>query len=110
MRGLESARAGEPAPTVSPAELSALAPDIVLVKPCGFDLERTLGERELIEQSIVPAVGRDARILVSDGNAFFNRPGPRLVESLEILAACVHPELFADFAEKHAAVLVDASR
>jgi iron complex transport system substrate-binding protein len=104
------ARAGEPAPTVSPAELLALAPDVVLLKPCGFDLERTLGERELIEQSIVPVVARDARILVSDGNAFFNRPGPRLVESLEILAACVHPELFADFAQKHAAVLVDASR
>jgi iron complex transport system substrate-binding protein len=44
-------------------------------------------------------------VFVSDGNAFFNRPGPRLVESLEILAACLHPELFVDFAHQHAAVI-----
>ena len=42
------------------------------------------------------------RVFVADGNAFFNRPGPRIVESLEIMAACVHPEAFADFARKHA--------
>jgi iron complex transport system substrate-binding protein len=42
----------------------------------------------------------------SDGNAFFNRPGPRLVESLEIMAACVHPERFADFAATHASAIV----
>lgn len=46
---------------------------------------------------------------VSDGNAFFNRPGPRLVESLEIMAACVHPDVFADFAEKHATAIVSMS-
>ena len=46
--------------------------------------------------------GASARIYVTDGNAFFNRPGPRLVESLEIMAACVHPELFQDFARAHA--------
>jgi iron complex transport system substrate-binding protein len=40
-------------------------------------------------------------VYAADGNAYFNRPGPRIVESLEILAACVHPEAFADFAEKH---------
>ena len=98
------ARAGEPAPTVTPAELAALAPDVVLVKPCGFSIDRTLEERALVD-----AIGRavpQARVLVSDGNAFFNRPGPRLVESLEILAACVHPRVFADFAEKHASVIV----
>lgn len=38
---------------------------------------------------------------VADGNAYFNRPGPRIVESLEILAACVNLEEFQDFAEKH---------
>jgi iron complex transport system substrate-binding protein len=58
-------------------------------------------ERDLVAETIAGAVGPSARIYVSDGNAFFNRPGPRLVESLEILAACVHPALFPDFAEKH---------
>ncbi|MCW5830982.1 MAG: ABC transporter substrate-binding protein [Labilithrix sp.] len=94
------ARAGEPAPTVSTSELAALAPDVVLVKPCGFSIARTMEERGLVE-SIAAAVGHDARVYVSDGNAFFNRPGPRLVESLEIMAACVHPHLFADFVEEH---------
>ena len=51
-----------------------------------------------------------ARVYATDGNAFFNRPGPRLVESLEILAACIHPELFQDFAQKHRAVLVPLGR
>jgi iron complex transport system substrate-binding protein len=45
-------------------------------------------------------------VYATDGNAFFNRPGPRLVESLEILAACIQPELFQDFALKHARVLL----
>lgn len=97
-------RAGEPAPTVSLHELAALAPDVVLVKPCGFTIERTMRERGLVD-AIAAAVGRDARVYVSDGNAFFNRPGPRLVESLEILAACIHPRRFVDFAHEHREVI-----
>ena len=99
------ARAGEPAPTVTLSQLAALAPEVVLVKPCGFSVDRTLEELPLVD-----AIAREvphARVVVSDGNAFFNRPGPRLVESLEILAACAHPGVFADFAEKHASVIVD---
>jgi iron complex transport system substrate-binding protein len=94
------ALAGAPAPTVALSELSRLAPEIALIKPCGFDLRRTLGERELL-RPIVRALGERGRAYATDGNAFFNRPGPRLVESLEILAACLQPELFADFVEKH---------
>jgi iron complex transport system substrate-binding protein len=98
------AAAGAPAPTVSAEQLRALAPDVVLVKPCGFTVERTLEERGIVER-IAAGAGPSARTWISDGNAFFNRPGPRLVESLEILAACMHPDLFADFADRHAAVL-----
>jgi iron complex transport system substrate-binding protein len=54
-------------------------------------------------QAITERLG--ARVYVTDGNAFFNRPGPRLVESLEIMAACVHPDVFADFARAHAGVI-----
>ncbi len=99
------AAAGQPAPTIDPTALAALRPDVVVVKPCGFSLERTLAERDVIERSVLAAVGAAARVYVTDGNAFFNRPGPRLVESLEIMAACAHPELFADFATKHAGAL-----
>jgi iron complex transport system substrate-binding protein len=90
---------GDHAPTLAPDELAALAPDVVLVKPCGFDLARTERELDLVEA--LP--WRGVPTYVADGNAYFNRPGPRLVESLEILAACVHPAAFGDLAEKHAA-------
>ncbi len=103
------AEAGKPAPTVDVPMLRELAPDVVVIKPCGFGLERTMQEREILQRSVVDVVtaGRsDVRVYVTDGNAFFNRPGPRLVESLEIMAACVHPGAFADLAAKHRAVLV----
>jgi len=100
------ATAGAPAPTIDAAALAALRPEVVVVKPCGFSLARALDERDVIEREVVAVVGRAARIYVTDGNAYFNRPGPRLVESLEIMAACVHPERFADLAEAHAGAIV----
>ncbi|HWM87199.1 MAG TPA: ABC transporter substrate-binding protein [Kofleriaceae bacterium] len=96
---------GMPAPTVAPEELAGLRPDVVLVKPCGFTLERALSEHDVIDRAIARHAGAEARICVTDGSAFFNRPGPRLVESLEIMAACLHPALFADLADKHAQVM-----
>ena len=99
------ASAGAPAPTIAPRVLRELRPEVVVVKPCGFSLQRALAERDIIERSVVQMTGTSARIYVTDGNAFFNRPGPRLVESLEIMAACVHPELFQDFARAHASAI-----
>ena len=78
-------------------DLAAADPEMILVMPCGFDLERAAGEmywltaREGWEQ--LRAV-RERRVYVADGNQYFNRPGPRLVESLEILAGIAHPEVF----------------
>ena len=100
------AAAGELARTIRPEDLARLRPDVVLVKPCGFPLARTLEERSLIARDIQGPLGSGARVYVSDGNAYFNRPGPRLVESLEILAGCVHLGDFADFASEHAAALL----
>jgi iron complex transport system substrate-binding protein len=100
------ATAGAPAPTIDREQLAAMAPDVVVIKPCGFPIERTLAERDVIERLVVSAVAPATRVYVTDGNAFFNRPGPRLVESLEIMAACVHPDRFADFAVAHADVIV----
>ncbi len=91
------ATAGAPAPTITRDALTALAPDVIVVKPCGFSFARALAE--------YAPLATTARVYITDGNAFFNRPGPRLVESLEILAACVHPEQFADLAARHAAVI-----
>ena len=97
------AQAGAPAPTVTLDQLASLAPDVIVAKPCGFSLPRTLEERPLLDR--LAAAVPTARVVVTDGNAFFNRPGPRLVESGEILAACIHPEAFADLARTHAGVL-----
>ena len=100
---------GDHAPTLIREALTALSPDVVLVKPCGFPLERSLDELEALRASLPWnewAAVRAGRVYVADGNAYFNRPGPRLVESLEILAACVHPEAFPDFQQKHRGTVV----
>ncbi|MCH2106834.1 MAG: ABC transporter substrate-binding protein [Planctomycetes bacterium] len=95
------ARAGEHAPIIEASVLEGLqpAPEVVVVKPCGFPLAKTLQEqgalRELLASLDWPAI-RDGRVYLADGNAYFNRPGPRLVESAELLAACVHPEVFGE--------------
>jgi len=106
-------RAGKPAPTLGPRELRALDPDVVLVKPCGFGLEQTLAERRLIAESLPWAswrAVREGRVFVADGNAYFNRSGPRIVESLEILAACTHPDVFAELGRKHRASVCRLTR
>ena len=96
---------GQHAPTLGLDELKALdpQPEVVIVKPCGFKLERTLSEIEelhhLFRELDWPAI-RENRIFLADGNAYFNRPGPRIVASLEILAHCLHPECF-DLAEEY---------
>ncbi len=98
---------GAPAPELGAEALHALEPDVIVFKPCGFTLERALRERELIERIVAKSSRSAARVYLADGSAYFNRSGPRLVESAEILAACVHPELFSDFACAHAKSFVE---
>lgn len=78
-------------------ELRAANPDVLIALPCGFDLARTRAEMSSLLNkpgwSDLKAVRKD-RVFLCDGSAFFNRPGPRLVESLEILAEILHPEKF----------------
>ena len=73
------------------------APEVVLISCCGFTAERTLEELHLLQRVAgwdhVPAV-REGRVYVTDGASYFSRPGPRLVDSLELLAHVIHPELF----------------
>lgn len=77
--------------------VKAAKPEIIVLMPCGFDLERTRKEAAVLADDPVwkklKAVKRK-QVFVVDGNAFFNRAGPRLVESLEILGEIFHPGLY----------------
>lgn len=89
--------AGKHSPWMTWDELVAKDPDIIFVSPCGFDIPRTLEEMHLLSSKPgwkgLKAVVSD-RVVVADGNQYFNRPGPRLAESLEILAEIIHPNVF----------------
>lgn len=90
--------AGKHSPWMTWEELVAADPDIIVFLPCGWDLERTREELPVLAEkpawSGLKAV-QSGRVYLADGNQFFNRPGPRIAESLEILAEMVHPEWFA---------------
>jgi iron complex transport system substrate-binding protein len=89
--------AGKHSPWMSWGELTARQPDIIIVTPCGFDIARSLEDMPSMssrpEWQNLRAVQTD-KVFVADGNQYFNRPGPRLVESLEILAEIFHPAHF----------------
>lgn len=89
--------AGQPSPKLEWNSLIAANPDVIVFMPCGFDLNRTQSEATILAQrpewNSLHAV-QTGRVYVTDGNSFFNRPGPRLVDSLEILAEILHPEIF----------------
>ncbi|HEV8230458.1 MAG TPA: cobalamin-binding protein [Candidatus Limnocylindria bacterium] len=69
-------------------EVRAARPDVVVVMPCGWDVRRAAGEA-----ASLPDLG--ARVVAVDGNAYFSRPGPRLVDGIELLASILHPGLVA---------------
>lgn len=85
---------GAHSPTITWDDLLAAAPDVVIVMPCGFTLDQTRRELPQLvarpEWQALPAV-RNGRAYVADGNAYLNRPGPRLVDSTELLAGLIQP-------------------
>ena len=85
---------GEHSPWLEWEVVRAADPDVIVAMPCGFDLARTRGEMTALERlpgwDALRAV-RAGRVAVVDGHQYFNRPGPRLVESAEILAEILHP-------------------
>ena len=90
-------KAGRHSPWMTWRELKRKDPDVVVVLPCGFDIPRTRSEMRSLTRrkgwGRLKAV-KAGRVFLADGNQYFNRPGPRLAESLEILAEVLHPEAF----------------
>jgi iron complex transport system substrate-binding protein len=82
--------AGEPSEQRSWEEVSAVRPDIVIVMPCGYDAEIAYREAEMHRDELA-GIGA-GEVIAVDAAAYFSRPGPRLVDGLELLAHIIHPE------------------
>jgi iron complex transport system substrate-binding protein len=89
-------RQGEKSVTLEWEQVTAWQPAVVVISCCGFTAERTMQEIGVLHGvpgwDDIPAV-RDGRVYVTDGSSYFSRPGPRLVDSLELLAHVIHPEV-----------------
>ena len=78
-------------------EIKKTNPDIIIMMPCGFGIKRTLEDIDYLQNRKgwheLKAVKKN-KVFIVDGNQYFNRPGPRLVDSVEIMAEVIHPEYF----------------
>jgi iron complex transport system substrate-binding protein len=90
---------GEPSYRMRWADVAELHPDVVVLAPCGFDLDRTLSELVTLDLSAnllgTPA-RQESRVFAVDANAHFSRPGPRLADGVELLAYLLHPGAYSD--------------
>lgn len=89
------AAAGAHSPKLTWEALVEHQPEVIVIAPCGFKIPQTQMDLNLLtahsQWQALPAVPAQ-RVYIADGNAYFNRPGPRIVESAEILAEILHPE------------------
>jgi iron complex transport system substrate-binding protein len=85
---------GEKSRTASWEEVAAASPDVVICMPCGYDAARAVEEAEAYSSRLA-AVGAQ-RVVAVNASAYFSRPGPRLVDGLELLAHLLHPDRFAE--------------
>src|SRR5919198_3932268 len=90
---------GEPSRRVTWGAVADAAPEVIVFMPCGYYLEQAEAEaRELFDQpefAGTPAA-RGGQVFAVDASSYFSRPGPRIVDGLEILAWAIHPEAFAE--------------
>jgi iron complex transport system substrate-binding protein len=96
---------GAQSPWITWEAVAAADADVILVAPCGYDIPTTAREMSVLADNALWQGLRavhEGRVFLADGNAFFNRPGPRLVESAEILAEILHPEA-CDFGHRDTA-------
>ena len=91
------AKAGEHSPWCNWEDIVSIDPDILLVLPCGYGINKTLSEMSRLTKKEhwreLTAV-RQQSVYILDGNHYFNRPGPRIRDSVEILAEIFHPDQF----------------
>jgi iron complex transport system substrate-binding protein len=85
---------GEPSEEITWEMAAVTEPDIVVIMPCGYDAEIAHREAEMHREQL-EALGAE-RIVAVDAAAFYSRPGPRLVDGLELMAHIIHPELIGE--------------
>lgn len=99
-------QAGQRSVTTTAEEIRAYAPEIIVLVPCGYykeDILRQLPQARLPEGwNDLPAV-RNGAVWATDATSYFSRPGPRVVDGVEILARIIHPEVFGTPTESQAA-------
>jgi len=81
------------------SDVARLRPDVVVLAPCGFDLDRTLAETaplELAGHLLGTPAREESRVFAVDADALFSRPGPRVVDGVELLAFLLHPAAYGD--------------
>ena len=92
-------------------EIKQTNPDIIIMMPCGFGIKRTLEDIHYLQNrkgwQELKAV-KENKVFVVDGNQYFNRPGPRLVDSAEILAEIIHPDYFERKYSEDAWITIDS--
>jgi iron complex transport system substrate-binding protein len=86
--------AGEPSEQRTWEEVAASEPDVVVVMPCGYDAEIAHREAEMHHDDLSKLGAGE--VVAVDAAAYFSRPGPRIVDGLELLAHIIHPELVPD--------------
>lgn len=104
------AKAGSHSVSVALDQLRAAEPDVIVIGPCGYDLARAAAEGERLLTLDDWTWVRARRVFALDANAFASRPGPRLVDGVEILARLFNPSLFTPVDPTFARALTDAAR
>lgn len=87
-------KVGQKSFPISIDQIVKAKPDIVVFAPCGFDITRTLSEKPLIEKIFYNLKHTTCKLFLMDGNAYLTRPGPRIIDGVEILTEVLHPEIF----------------
>jgi len=91
----------QPSAQISWQQVLDAAPEVIVLSLCGYDIDRARREYQLLRKlpdfETIPAA-RSGQIHFVNASAYFARPGPRIVDSLEILAGILHPEVFPEFA------------
>jgi iron complex transport system substrate-binding protein len=103
---------GKPSRKVEWKEIVEYEPEIIILSPCGYDVKQVLAEVHTLfaysNWDDIPAF-RTSNIYAVNASAYFSRPGPRIVNGLELLAHIIHPEVFPETALAHEMKRIDPS-